>query len=298
MIPLFLVFLLFPLSSDAREPYSKVGTTGFACLKLPADARSAALGGGGTALRGVPPNPACLAGESRWSLSYGDYLMDIHLGEAGMTYPLGGRFSFGLRLLHLSYGELTKVDRTGNAGGTFGAGDFSLYLTAAGTFGWGFSLGAGLRAIYSYIGDYTADAYALDLGFLWRAPWKRTSFGLALVNVGFVRKGYRGHKDALPVALRAGFSHLLAHLPVVLVGEAVLPNDNLPYLSGGGEAYIGRALTLRLGYDGRAARDSEDKYGGLSVGFGLVLRGVQLDYAYSLFGELGEVHRVSLSGRF
>ena len=121
--------------------------------------------------------------------------------------------------------------------------------------------------------------------------------GLALVNMGFVRKGYRDHRDALPAALKAGFSHLLAHLPVVLVGEVVLPNDNLPYISGGGEAHIGRALTLRLGYDGRAARDLEGQYGGLSAGFGVVIRRVRLDYAYTLFGELGEVHRVSVGGR-
>jgi len=288
-----LTLLLFPSVLCAGNP--NVGTTGFAFLKLPYDARSAALGGVRAALVGFS-NPASLPDEPLYSISYGDYLADIRIGEAWFTRPFGGG-PLGIKLFGVSYGEFRKVDRSGNFGGRFGAGDLGFCVAVARRLELGISLGVGFKAVYSYIAEYSSDAYASDLGLLWRAPWGRTSVGLELENMGFVRRGYKDRKDALPVALRLGFSHLLAHLPVVLVGDLVLPNDNSPYVSGGGEALVGD-LSLRLGYDGRAARNLDGRYGGLSFGFGIVVRGTRLDYAYTTFGELGEVHRVSFKGKF
>lgn len=241
-------------------------------------------------------NPASIPEGTLYSISYGDYLADIRIGEVWFTLPFGWGSS-GIKLFGVSYGEFREVDESGNFGGRFGAGDFGLYIAVARRLELGISLGVGLKAIYSYIAEYRSDAYASDFGLLWRAPWGRTSVGLELENIGLVRRGYKDRRDALPVALRLGFSHVLAHLPVVLVGDVVLPNDNSPYICGGGEALVGD-LSLRLGYDGRTARNLDGKYGGISLGFGIVLRGMRLDYAYTTFGELGEVHRVSFEGKF
>ena len=71
----------------------------------------------------------------------------------------------------------------------------------------------------------------------------------------------------------------------------VIPIDDTPSLSVGGEYAIMGVFALRTGYKtgsdlGAAA--------GLRAGCGFILPRIGLDYAFAPYGELGDSHRVSL----
>ena len=93
--------------------------------------------------------------------------------------------------------------------------------------------------------------------------------------------------------------HHPAHfpLPLLLAVDVTIPNDNDPYFNFGVEIELAGGLTLRPGYSLQQSGLDGDEALGLSTGAGLDLKGMRLDYAYASFPALGDVHRISLSGR-
>ncbi|MBI4054923.1 MAG: hypothetical protein HY402_02185 [Elusimicrobia bacterium] len=86
------------------------------------------------------------------------------------------------------------------------------------------------------------------------------------------------------------------------------PHDKKVVVGMGTEYQVLSTLSLRAGYaafQGKGAgqfdgseTESLSSLAGLSGGFGLRLGGYLLDYAFTPFGDLGNVQRVSLSARF
>jgi len=294
------------LGTSAHAINDNAGTTGFNFLKIGVGARAAALGGSYAAAAGeleaIAWNPAGLHGiDSRAaSLSYTSYLVDTEAGFLSVARP-GESRDWALSINYVTYGDMQRRDSQGADLGTFGAFDVAASLTAAQKV-WGGRLtaGASLKAIYSSIDDYTSDAYALDLGVIADGPLEGMTLGASLANLGTVRSGYTGgYKDDLPVLIRLGAAHRPAHMPVpmVLVADLTVPNDNDAYLTFGAEIQVADRLYLRPGYSLQQAGANGDETLGLSGGAGLDLARYRLDYAFTSYPALGDVHRVSLSGR-
>jgi len=283
------------------------GTTGFGFLKVGVGARPAALGGAFAAASGDLEsshwNPAGLWGISQRSatLSVSRYLVDTQAGFLSAAFP-SEKQVWALSMNYFSYGSLTRTNSEGVEEGSFSPFDLAAYLSVARPLWkpW-LKVGANLKAIYSRIDEYSADAYALDLGAQFSGPFKGMSLGASLTNLGFVRSGYAGSfKDALPVTMRLGLAHRPAHtpLPLLVVADLALPNDADPYFSFGTEISVGHGLYLRPGYSTQQTGAEGDAPLGLSAGAGLALQGYRLDYAFNSYEDLGEVHRVALSGSF
>ena len=298
--------LVLVMGRDAQAINDNAGTTGFNFLKIGVGARAAALGGAYTATTGdleaIGWNPAGLLGigERSAALSYTSYLVDTETGFLSVGRP-GERRDWALSVNYVSYGDMRRTDSQGADLGTFGAFDLAAYLTAAQQV-WGgrATLGASLKAIYSSIDDYTSDAYAVDLGIIAPGPVAGMTLGASLANVGTVRSGYTsGYEDDLPVLIRLGVTHRPAHmpLPMVLLADLTVPNDNDAYLTFGAEIRVADRLYLRPGYSLQNAGVDGDESLGVSAGAGLELARYRLDYAFSSYPTLGDVHRVSLSGR-
>jgi hypothetical protein len=77
-----------------------------------------------------------------------------------------------------------------------------------------------------------------------------------------------------------------------------VPNDNDPYLSFGAEIRVTGGLYLRPGYSTQQTGFQGDDPLGLTGGAGFVLQKYRLDYAFTSYPDLGDVHRFSVSGRF
>ncbi|MEE2659356.1 MAG: PorV/PorQ family protein [Candidatus Latescibacterota bacterium] len=306
-IPLILAALLVvPVAAEATN--DNVGTAGFSFLKVPVGARASALGGTFTAVSGdleaTATNPAGLVGvkERTAALSLTSYLVDTEAGFLSFAVP-GDRRLWAISVNYFSFGEMVRTDEDGQNLGTFNAFDFAAYITAAQKV-WSnrLTLGVNFKAIYSSIDDFTSDAYAVDLGVLSPGPIDGMTLGASLSNLGSVRNGYtHGFEDSLPVVFKAGFSHRPAHTPVplLLLVDINVPNDNDPFFSFGAEIQLAGDLYLRPGYSLQQTGAAGDDPLGLSAGGGVVVKKMyHVDYAFTSFPDLGDVHRLSVTGSF
>lgn len=306
-VPAAIVAALMLTTGGAHAINDSAGTTGFSFLKVGVGARAAALGGAYTAIQGDPEasgwNPAGLHGlqERTASLAYTSYLVDTESGFASIAVPRGPR-TYGLSLNYFNYGDLARTDADGQDLGTFSATDLAAALTATqALFDGRLTAGASVKSIHSNIDDFSASALAFDLGLLLSGPIQGMTIGASIANLGTVYSGYtEGFDDSLPVLLRAGLAHRPAHfpVPVLILADFTVPNDNDAYASFGAEIEIGGGMYVRPGYSLQQGGSAGDETLGLSAGGGLALEKYRFDYAYSSFPDLGDVHRISLSGRF
>ena len=299
------------LVSTATGPASAIndsaGTAGFNFLKIGVGARPAALGGAYTAISGdleaTGWNPAGLYGiqERTATLSYSSYLVDTEAGFLSVAFAGPDRV-WGLSVTYFSHGDLVRRDVDGLDLGTFGASDVAVYVTAAQqVLNRKLTVGINLKAIYSNIDEWTSDAYVVDLGLIAPGPIKGMKVGASLANLGTVRSGFtEGFKDSLPVVFRAGFTHRPAHspLPMMFVADLNVPNDGDAYFTFGAEIDVADRLFLRPGYSLQQTGLDGDENLGLSAGAGVDLDRYRFDYAFTSFPALGDVHRLSLSGKF
>ena len=294
-------------TAPATTINSNAGTTGFNFLKIGVGARSAALGGAYAAIVGDIEasawNPAGVLGvkERSAALSLNSYLIDSQAGFVSVVFPKNRRV-LALSANYVTYGNLQRTDEEGRDLGLFSAADLAAYLTVAQQLGpdW-LAVGANLKAVYSSIDAFSSDAYLADFGLLARGPIKGMSLGASIANIGFVRSGYAGDfKDSLPVHIRLGLAHRPAHMPVpmLLVADFNMPNDNDPYFSFGLEVQLAGGLYIRPGYSTQQTGVDGDDPLGMTAGAGLGISRYIIDYAYSSFPDLGDVHRVSIIGDF
>ncbi|MBT4099572.1 MAG: PorV/PorQ family protein [Gemmatimonadetes bacterium] len=301
-LPLAMTVVLW--SDSAQAINDSAGTTGFSFLKVGVGARASGLGAF-TAIRGdveAPGwNPAGLHGLSARtaSLAYTSYLVDTEAGRISFALP-GSQRSYGFSINYFSYGDLARTDADGQDLGTFGATDLAASLTATQSlFDGRLTAGGSIKSIHSSIDDFSAAAVAIDLGVILAGPVEGMAIGASIANLGSVYSGYTdGFDDSLPVLLRAGISHRPAHFPVplLLVADFTIPNDNDAYATFGAEIDLGNGLSIRPGYSLQQGGSAGDEALGLSAGGGLAMQRYRIDYAYSSFPDLGDVHRISLSG--
>jgi hypothetical protein len=306
-ISVIAIALLLASAHNAPAINSNAGTTGFNFLKIGVGARTAALGGANTALSGdleaAASNPASLFGvrERTASLSLTSYLVDSEAGFLGLAFPGEDRV-WGVAINYFTHGDLQRTDSQGRDQGTFGAFDMAAQITAAQKV-WQrrLTVGANFKVIYSSIDDYTSDAYAIDLGVLAPGPIDGMTLGASLANVGTVRSGFTdSFEDSLPVLFKVGLSHQPAHAPVpmTVLADLNVPNDNDAYLTFGAELNLGKGLLVRPGYSMQQTGLDGEEAIGLTAGAGVAMQRYHVDYAFTSFPALGDVHRISLNTTF
>jgi hypothetical protein len=289
----------------------------FQLLRFDASARTAALGGAYTAVadgdvNALFYNPA-IPGPSTSripSLSYLNHLSGIDAGTLAYSQTVrdwGTTLSGGLRFVQWG-GDIQRRNERGERTGTFSAGDVALTLGAARAMGARLQYGANVHLLYSQIDNVQATALATDLGVLYRLPAQQLTVGASLRHLGASLGGF---ETSLPLDLQLGVSKRLAHLPLLLsvtaydlnkIGTGVEGGSTLDHALGhltfGGELQLGDVLRLRAGYNHRRSRDLAlaDRFdlGGLGGGFGIVVSGITVDYAYNSWSKLGGLHQFTV----
>lgn len=298
--------LLVPGGIKAKV-HPQAGTVGFAFLKIGVGARPVSMGGAFVAVPGDVNssywNPAGLAWikTPQGTASYLNYLLDIQAGFLGYARPLQGWGTIGVNLDYMDHGQFTETDLSGQELGTFGASGLALGISYSLLLTPRLALGINLKAIYERIEDYASQAVAFDLGWQHQAPIKGLTLGAAVQNLGMVRKGFTTtHEDKLPLNLKVGLAKKLVHLPLLMTLDLNKPVDGYFRFCIGGELSLTETLLLRFGYNSLGSDlkvgSPKDEYAGLSTGLGFRWHHYGVDLAYSSFGELGEVLRVSISG--
>ena len=312
---LALALLSPPADAQARRD------TGFDLVRLEASARASALGGAGGALAGDDPlgalyNPALLTPEAgrRLSVNYVNHLADVRAGAVAYALDLDRLgVAAAATVRFLSYGTFERTDAVGTVDGEFGAGETALTLTASRELAPRVRGGASVHALFASIDDAGASALAADAGVTYSVESQGLVLGASVHHVGTVLSSLGETEDRLPLDLRLTASKRLRYVPLTLtvggtdlqdpggLGDSSAVRNALDHLALGGELQLGQAFAARAGYNARRADAlrSGDRLdlAGISLGFGLALRRVGLDYAYNGWSQYGGLHQFGLRTR-
>ena len=217
-------FILYISLATTLSVFGQIGgTMVFRFLDLPVPARSNALGGASIAIWDKDVNlsygnPALLnSGTSKQlAFNYVNFISDINYGNFSYAHHVKKYGTFGVGLNYFDYGKFDGRDEYNVETGKFKAADYSLNLAYAKTLNKdsSFSLGVGLKTIYSQYFIYQSFANAIDVGLTYHDK-KQLTISLVAKNYGRQWKSFNdgSPKEALPTNVQFGISKKLPKAP-------------------------------------------------------------------------------------
>lgn len=316
---------LFPSFGEERA-----GTSGFQFLKVPVDARGAALAGTAVATADDASalfwNPALAARTgTQLGAATASYVADIALHYAAGFTEIGtpiGAATVGLSVQALDSGEMdvtTEFSGPDGTGETFRLVDLAVGATVAQALTDLFSYGVTVKYVRESTAEVVAQAGLLDLGVAYRVGDTGVRFGVAIRNFGFntgpggsitrttldgtvTEEDFDGIEPPTTFLLGVSYTPLRA-LGIVggphdltVSGQLTNPNDNAERFNVGAEYVWNDLLSLRTGYEFGLEEANTPSFGvGLLVpGLGPDLR---VDYGFNRLDRLGSIHRIGLNLR-
>ncbi len=279
-------------------------------LRLESSARSAGLAGSFVTVIDDPSavftNPATIytVNTQSFNATFLKHILDINSGQVNYVHQLNNGV-VGASISYLNYGSFKRTDRFANQLGSFTANDLSVGISYANELDSNFFYGATLKFIYIGLEEANSTALALDVGLLYLLPDNRTNIGLSMLHVGLPLSNIGSVNEDLPLDLKAGISHRLRGLPLLLnfaFHHLADQKDNFfekfESFTLGGEFYFGNYLMLRLGYNNHIRKltsiESNKKFSGFAGGVGIKTNDINIDYALAFYGSGAALHRFSL----
>ncbi|HWR84053.1 MAG TPA: PorV/PorQ family protein [Candidatus Deferrimicrobium sp.] len=303
---LALACLLSQSQVSAKDIHSKAGTSAFTFMKIPVGARAVAMGGAFTGLAddesALYYNPAGISSleGKRFIAAYHNYFVDIQSGFVGYITQFRENVAIGAWVNYMNYGDFVATDSLGDVTGDFSGGDLVAAVTIASRQNHNFSVGGTIKLIYERIEKYGASGVAADLGVKYTSDRGRLSAGLAVQNLGAQLDALDVEKYRLPLAVRGGVAVRPRAFKLIVAGDLVVPVDNDPIIEFGADYYEFRPFYARVGWNSFGSNyrgaDSNDNWAGLSLGMGFDYGRMHIAYAFSPSADLGESHRVTLTG--
>jgi hypothetical protein len=258
----------------------------------------------------IQANPAGLSSVRGFTLGGGQLigLQGLQASDLSVVTAMSPHSALGLEAAYL-YDTDTYRDAYGNPYGSFTNSNLLADLAFGTTLGQGgWSLGGGVKALQESYALSNSLSMAADLG-LQGPVWKGIRFGAVAQNLGAQLQSQSSATSELPIRLQGGLS-----LPFFISNWRLnIEAQDLPE-DGQIRSLVGTELKLDLGDEDpkthelpmraslRAGFSSGIAYGepsGASFGAGLELPPTYaLDYALASSGDLGPIHRISLSLRF
>jgi len=292
---------------NAKNINARAGTSAFPFLKINVGARAVGMGSAFTGLAddesALYYNPAGIMtfDENRFILGYHNYFVDMQSGFAGYIRPLNENFSTGGWISYLNYGEFIETNGSGDTLGTFGGGNLVTAVTVAYRQNYNLTFGGTIKFIYERVQKFSATGMAVDVGVRYTDVRDRRSVGLMIQNLGIQFSGLGPETDRLPLVVRGGVAIRPRAFPLIMATDLLIPTDNNVVFSFGTEYYEFKPLYLRMGWNSFGSNfrgvGSNDQWAGFSLGVGFDIKELHIAYAFSPSADLGESHRVTLTGR-
>ena len=320
------------LHEEDNPVFIKVGQAGFTFLKLPTNARTAALAGAGTGIigfaAGVFTNPATLAffeGREVFG-SYTSWIADTKSQVVGAAFNIPGRGTVGIGFVSFDAGTFngTAIDpNPAGAGftdtGTFTTSNYAISAAYGMKITDRFSIGANVKIASQDLGkgsvlisgsrttvDNTKTAFAVDLGTYFNTGFRNTILAMTVQNFS-QELTYQRESFELPRNIRvgllidvlsmAGSTPVPHHLNLAL--DVTNPVDFDEQVLAGLE-YTFQAAGSPIGFSGRAGYKTNHDTESYSFGGGLKYlteagKGLKVDYAYKAFDSnfFSSVHVIS-----
>ena len=308
--PIFII-IIFTIIQTATILFAGERPT-YSFLQHDVSARASAMAGSVVSMPGDPAglfyNPATIGNslEPLASLGYTSHVLDIKAGFVAYTQEIQDLGVMGLGVNYVNYGSFKGINDQGVETGHFNAGDMAFSLSLSNPFEENLYYGVTGKYIYSSIADANSSALAVDLGLMYLIPGDDPiSLGLAITNIGTQLDAYGSTFESLPLEIKFGGTIKPQHLPLQLNVNFNKLNeerdtflDKFTSFTVGGEFTLSKALRFRFGYNNE--RRKELKIGtsagmaGFSLGGGLVLKNLRLDYSFNSYGEIGSISRITI----
>lgn len=310
------------------EPYKieRVGQSGWQFLKINSDARQAAIGGAYTALSNGDANaafgnPAALTDIKNIDVVFGrtNWIAGIGYNSFSFAQNFDGIGTFAVSIANVDYGDIPETinstmageDRTEAVitGKTFTASDLAIGVSYARQITEQLSVGGNIRWVRETIAEVSMDNWSIDIGTLFYTGLKSLRIGIAARNFGpdshffgFSEEYQSEPVDVkMPLDFRFGVAidffdeldspHLLT---VSLDGNH--PNDGPEQIRFGMEYTFNKVFSFRGGY--KFNYDEESFTFGAGINYPLSNYQLKVHYAYVDFGDLEQVHMITLGLSF
>ena len=230
-------------------------------------------------------------------------------------------------------GAATAADELGNDQGTFSGGETALTIGASKRLNERITVGVNLKGIFGSLETYSSTGIGADIGLLYNRPGSNFSAAFVAKNIGSELSAYGNEAASLPLDIQIGISQKLQHLPFrftiiahqlqqwsvryddpnaaeteTLFGEPLSEpsafNDGLDnffrHFIFNGEFLLGKTqgLKLRFGYNHLRRKELSlsnfRSLAGFSVGFGLRIKGIDIDYGLGYFHLAGAANHLSI----
>ena len=307
--------IIFFVSQSSRGQIG--GNSSFNYLRIPNNAPLIAVGGMNVSIRSINmimQNPAIISKDmsKTLSLSNQQYYAGINTTSLSYVHDLGKVGPIGLNMQYYTSGNMPQTDATGKETGTYSVNQYYVTAGTSHTINY-YTLGVNLKFAGSNIGGYGSYASLVDVGGLFKHPTRDFTIGLVLQNMGMSLKNYSGVSQTLPFDVQLGTSYKLEHMPfrfsilahhlhtfdIVYLdpykkqpldanGNPIVEKKStgdkvLRHFTLGGEFFLGKFLSLKIGYNHLVRREmrNEAKSGLAGFSFGAMITVKAFELAYS-----------------
>jgi len=287
--------LYFVLISIVINTSVYAATNSAVFLRINSSARTAALGGLGTAIYGdvsnTEQNPASLywIDQREIVVSHNEWFEGIRSEYMAYAYPFRDDLIFAVSGKYLYIDGMNKTDSSGNLLGKFSSNDSVYTITLTKRLNDNIGIGASTKFIKQVIDSSGGSVVAGDVGVIYNVE-DRMSFGAAIRNVG---DSLAIHKEAFPLPLTysVGSAYYFdSNLNLGLDIDKEINCDTIYKF--GADYFLLENINLRLGYSHTSATYANP---GITFGLGFNMSyKVYIDYAFVPYGDLGDTHRFSL----
>lgn len=276
-------------------------------------------------------NPSVINEEmdNQLAVNYVSYLTGINSGSLSYAKRLSRRFgTLYAGVQYVNYGTLTEADESGTITGVFSANDVAISVGYAFNLPWSnIYAGATVKLINATIGNYASIGVVSDIALLYKNIFKPYVFTLVVRNLGTQLTSFNGTQEQLPMEVLIGGSYELENVPVkwyvtldnlqqwdvsvsnpsnqittidgtVTEERISFVNNALRHVVFGVELFPKSPVNVRLGYNFRKSQEYKLQnvrtFGGVSFGFGLKMKTLQLNYAYSKVHTASNISTFSL----
>lgn len=302
----------------------RAGTSGFQFLKIPVDARSAALGQTVAAnafdASSLFWNPALAAQSSGLQVGFNHtaYFVDVSVQYASLLYTLNQTgITIGASLHTLNSGDMdvTTEFQPFGTGETFEFTGVAAGLTVAQSLTDLFSYGLTAKYVRESVAGLETNTVVFDLGVFYRVGSTGAQMAVAIRNFGLdgtpegdIQRTVIGDITSVleddfesmtpPTTFLMGFTYNVFQAndqhELLLSGQLNNPNDNAENWNAGVEYTWNETLILRTGY-----RFGVEEYTTPSFGVGLVIPylgpDLRFDYGFSRLDRLGSINRIGIN---
>jgi hypothetical protein len=265
-------------------------------------------------------NPATINPEmdNHLSLNYGNYYSEVTYGTASYAYTYDRHVqTFHAGINYVNYGTFEGYDENGTPTTSFTGSDIALSFGYAYNIPYtGFHIGANAKLINSTLESYSSFGGAIDLGALYVDEDNAINYAFVVRNIGTQFTTFAGTQEKLPLEVMAGISQQIENVPIrwhltlenlqqwnvtfsnparaqnSIDGSSTpektsIFNNALRHVIFGLELFPQKGFNLRLGYNFRRAEElrllEQRNFSGISLGFGLKMGRLKLDYSYSRY---------------